>query len=227
MTSEDERDPLGRVTESGRPIFVVKKKKGRSEKVTTSVRKLDALRELAYAYDPTRRTSERFREVPPDASMVDGIFTRLPKHFPIEGYNPEFYNKLPEAVRAKCSYPEMILPRNLDQLFTRTGDERLSAQELMNLNRKAVMKDYNYVSLEELGAAGDDEDMADYFEMTEDEGDEDDDEYLGRESEEERGMEGDEEDEEDSDDENEVHNSGRARVHKKRRVGSEAQMDED
>ncbi|KAF6759724.1 hypothetical protein DFP72DRAFT_806084, partial [Ephemerocybe angulata] len=171
-TSEDERDPEGKTDDKGRPIFYYKKVVWRSEELNTFIRKLDRLRinALKYAGQTSR---ERLRqECPPTIQLQDVVFTRLPKDFPIEGYIPDFYNHLPPAVRAKCAYPDVILPRDLGHLFHKVGDEKLAAQTLMDLYRKEVWAPYEIIWKHDLLADDDDDDGRD----DDGEGDQDDDE---------------------------------------------------
>ncbi|KAJ3504915.1 hypothetical protein NMY22_g17763 [Coprinellus aureogranulatus] len=153
--SEDEKEP-GVTTDDGDPVYVVRRVIWRSERFEKFIRTLDDCRLSTDSQWPGRRTSERVRRVPPLEDRIAGQFKRLPESFPIEGYDPKFYNGLAPALRARCAFPEVILPRNMDDLFKKQGDELLSSKELNPLRRKKVLKEYKYVRAADLDAADED-----------------------------------------------------------------------
>lgn len=163
--SEDELD-VGEVTADGDPVYIVKNVLWRSARFEKFIRKLDERRLSDSARWPGRRTSERVRRVPPLEERKEGQFKRLPESFPIEGYDPEFYNDLAPALRTRCAFPEVIFPRNMDDLFKKQGDELLSSKELNPLRRRAVMKPYLYIRRSDLNDEDEENaasDLAAYF----------------------------------------------------------------
>lgn len=106
--------------------------------------------------------------LPPEGLAQECTFKRLPLEFPIEGYDPGFYNNLPPATRAKAAYPEVVFPRNLDELLTKTGDELLSATDLYNLYRKTAFTAYEVVTADDL-VLEDEEDLASSYFLSDDE----------------------------------------------------------
>ncbi|KAG2019897.1 hypothetical protein CC2G_005293 [Coprinopsis cinerea AmutBmut pab1-1] len=166
-TSDDERDPEGRKRD-GQDIYWIKAKAGRSDNATLFIRTLDKRRLNDAKHDPSSRGKERLRLVPPDdMELKPSVLTRLGTGIPLDYYNPTFYNNLSPAVRAKVASCDIVLPHgNMDDLFTKSGEEELTDDTLYEKYRAAFSELYHYV---------DPDDLAD-DESSDDEGGDDDDE---------------------------------------------------
>ncbi|KAJ2916074.1 hypothetical protein MD484_g4343, partial [Candolleomyces efflorescens] len=141
-TSDDERDPEQRKI-NGRPLYFIKARPERSAKVTRFLRILDAKREASARVDPDRRWKERVRQEP--ATVIPTAFPSIPKHMPVDYFDPNYFNHLPPKLRAKAAVYRVALLPEVEDSFSGCADEKLTDLAFDEIYAATVAAPYQMV----------------------------------------------------------------------------------